>query len=1179
MVRKLAGTLATVGMLSSPLAFALGLGEAELLSSLNQPFKATIQLAQTDDVDAEDIRVQLADERAFAKAGLDRQFFLENLTFSVISGGNGPYIELTSSKPVKEPFLNFLLAVEWPQGQLMREYTFLIDPPTYNNTSADNTSAQSSSSVQAAPASSARTAPPVTNLVEEGAHRIKVGPTDTLWSLARKNRPDSDITIKQAILGIQDANPDAFPTGNINNMEAGSTILIPNRSAMMSRTGLEAIREVARQNKAWVAFKAQSVPGPAKLKPASSAPADSKPLKLVADTEQQAADSERAKVSEELALSKESLDQSNREKTELSGRLDELQKQVSTLQKLIRLKDEQLAAMEAMLDKQNKLLSGESVAEPNTPSTEKDSMAISAEPPVATTASAAVTGQVSAGAIGLDLAAKAEEASEQNEAATEQDAQPEPVKSFSLDTQETTELDPGSFLVDSLRKNATIIGGAAAAILALILLLVMMRRRKAASKKSVKQKNSSDDSDLSDLATGAVAGAAGVAALDAISNDDLPDDLSLDDDLSGDLDDDLSGDLDESSLSEIEMDLEANASDELNLDDLGEPDVQAERSSADIEDLGDFDLGDLGDDLETGGESLGLDGDLDLDDLDFSEDFDLGDLGEPDGDDEAGDIQLPFVQAESTANTELAVEADSGESVQDNLIGSDAGRSDISFDDEVSEPEVLDDLELDSVTETSEDDPDLQIDLNDEGLIDLEGDDLSDLELSEIDDGTDLSLDDGAIDTQEQKDDELLAALADDAAAQEAEKLALESEQNLSTDAAPDDFAVEPVLSESDDISVMQGDSEELDDTVSELSALDEAESYRELGQPERAAAILQRSLGENPQDNDVRLKFMEVLVDLGDEATFDHELRQLQSAADAKALSEALTLQQELYNKTGASHYVAEPSAADEVDDLDDIMPLDDKAASSGSVDADYDVDLNSELDALERDFERYAGEESSDDSLDLDDIDFELMDLDLGDDPEDGKPMINLDPLELGEPEPLGKDDFELTDLADLESDDLAPFSVDESDADYQFNDSQQALRTDAKDYIEDLGDLSMSAVNEPDISDVRGMEDLVSQDLASDDIVDLSPSIDDDDDLADLGELSDISFEDDGVDEQLNIDGLLDENENPEIKLDLARAYVDMGNTTSAIEALEDVLKRGSTEQKRDASELIAKLQGDA
>jgi len=70
MVRKLASTLATVGLLSSPLALGLGLGNADLQSSLNQPLKATIQLSQTQGVSASDIRVMLADEDAFARAGL-----------------------------------------------------------------------------------------------------------------------------------------------------------------------------------------------------------------------------------------------------------------------------------------------------------------------------------------------------------------------------------------------------------------------------------------------------------------------------------------------------------------------------------------------------------------------------------------------------------------------------------------------------------------------------------------------------------------------------------------------------------------------------------------------------------------------------------------------------------------------------------------------------------------------------------------------------------------------------------------------------------------------------------------------------------------------------------------------------------------------------------------------------
>ena len=1209
MVRKLAGTLATVGMLSSPLAFALGLGEAELLSSLNQPFKATIQLAQTQDVDAEDIRVQLADERAFAKAGLDRQFFLQNLSFSVLPGENGPYIELRSSTPVKEPFLNFLLEVEWPQGQLMREYTFLLDPPTYNNTLTQQYAQSTQTSAPLA-------APAAGNLVEEGARRIKIGPTDTLWSLARKNRPDTDISIKQAMLAIQDANPDAFPTGNINNMEAGSTILIPNRSAMTSRSETEAIREVASQNKAWVAFKAQSVPAEPKAEPVvADEPVESQPLKLVAETEDTMATESEADVSEELALSKETLDQSAREKAELSDRLDELQKQVNTLQKLIRLKDEQLAAMEAMLDKQNQLLSGKAVSDEMAAET-------TSQPPIATTSSAAATGQVNAGAIGLDLAAEAEKQSEQAEEPVKQEMaseakpeaeqpKPEPVKSFSLDKQETQELDPGSFLVDTLRKNATIIGGAAAAILALGLLLMVMRRRRKAAEDAAK-KNRADDSDMSDMATGAVAGAAGVAALDAMSDDDLPDDLSLDDE--------LSGDLDESSLTDSDMDLSFDeplaepeaadepVADELSLDDLGDSDVMAEQSekpAAEIEDLGDFDLGDLGDDAEPASgdtETLDLDDELDLDDLDFSGDFDLGDLDDSSSDDGEEDSQVPFVQAELTENTEPAVDADSGESVQDNLIELDVDEPESLAVEDLPESQGIDDLEL----ATASDEGGLDSDESEE-LIDLEGDDLSDLDLlDDSDDSDEASFSESDDEPMSESDEDMLAALAEEAAELEAAQAEAIAEPE---DDASDDFDLEALSSDlddlgSDDMSDLDllnsepedlGDIEASDEDAPSLNAVDEAQTYRELGQPEQAAAILQRTLGENPEDNDVRLKFMDVLVELGDEATFDHELRQLQEAGDAKSLSTALELQQELYNKVGASNYVASPSL-DVADDLDDIQALGSESSEAvasespapeavlpetqDDADNSYDLDLSSELDALERDFERYAGEESSDQDTDLDDVDFELTDLDLSDDIKDGEPMINLDPLDLGEPEPLDTDDFELTDLADLESDDLVQLGSADDDADFNFNENQQALRSDTQDYIDDLGDLSMSATNEAEPLALSGMEDLVGQDLEDDDeIVDLSPNIDEDDDLADLGELSDISFDEssDG-DDQLNIDGLLDENEDPEIKLDLARAYVDMGNTTSAIEALEDVLNRGNADQKDEARELIAKLQSE-
>jgi pilus assembly protein FimV len=43
-------------------------------------------------------------------------------------GGNA-VVKVTSSRPINEPFLDFLVELNWPAGRLVREYTFLLDPP------------------------------------------------------------------------------------------------------------------------------------------------------------------------------------------------------------------------------------------------------------------------------------------------------------------------------------------------------------------------------------------------------------------------------------------------------------------------------------------------------------------------------------------------------------------------------------------------------------------------------------------------------------------------------------------------------------------------------------------------------------------------------------------------------------------------------------------------------------------------------------------------------------------------------------------------------------------------------------------------------------------------------------------------------------------------------------------
>jgi FimV-like protein len=113
----------------SALAPALGLGDITLHSALNQPFSADIALVDATGLAESDLSVSLATADEFGRAGVERVFFLNNLKFIPILRGNRTLIRVTSSKPVNEPFLNFLVQLNQPNGRLLREYTVLIDPP------------------------------------------------------------------------------------------------------------------------------------------------------------------------------------------------------------------------------------------------------------------------------------------------------------------------------------------------------------------------------------------------------------------------------------------------------------------------------------------------------------------------------------------------------------------------------------------------------------------------------------------------------------------------------------------------------------------------------------------------------------------------------------------------------------------------------------------------------------------------------------------------------------------------------------------------------------------------------------------------------------------------------------------------------------------------------------------
>ena len=267
-MRRLASVLALL-LIGFPFGVnALGLGDIELLSALNEPLDARISLRAVKEGDLDIIQVRIAGKEHFARAGIERAFILTTLRFAALEGttpGTGE-IRITTRDPMTEPFLNFLLDVDWPQGRVIREYTVLLDPPVYG-AAISTTVEEAVTTVEALPeidepvaepavisAADTGTTGTATSISAPGTYG-PVKSTDTLWSLAQRFRPNSSVTVQQTMLALLKANPNAFARGNINALQQGAVLQIPDAGEINSISANEALSEVKRQHALWEEYR------------------------------------------------------------------------------------------------------------------------------------------------------------------------------------------------------------------------------------------------------------------------------------------------------------------------------------------------------------------------------------------------------------------------------------------------------------------------------------------------------------------------------------------------------------------------------------------------------------------------------------------------------------------------------------------------------------------------------------------------------------------------------------------------------------------------------------------------------------------------------------------------------------------------------------------------------------
>lgn len=128
---KLKHRIAGAALLATAMApaWAVQLGQIEVKSALNQPLVAAIPLHPENLSELDGLTVQLASPDDFKRAGLQMTAADRSLRFHVVTDNNGQKLILvTSSQPVNDPYLDFLIEVNTRQSKQVREFVVLLNP-------------------------------------------------------------------------------------------------------------------------------------------------------------------------------------------------------------------------------------------------------------------------------------------------------------------------------------------------------------------------------------------------------------------------------------------------------------------------------------------------------------------------------------------------------------------------------------------------------------------------------------------------------------------------------------------------------------------------------------------------------------------------------------------------------------------------------------------------------------------------------------------------------------------------------------------------------------------------------------------------------------------------------------------------------------------------------------------
>jgi FimV-like protein len=324
--------LLALSLLISHSVLSLGFGELELKSEQGEPLDARIVLVNLGEVDLTTIKVELASAEAHDAAQIPFEQNLSQLAFRVQSSvEHDAVVRVTSKEPISADFMQFLVDMAWPQGQLQSEYTISLKLP--------DTAAASSVAVELAQTSSAT---------------VIVRKDDTLSQIAMEHKA-SDVSMTQMMMALHMNNREAFIKDNVNLMRTGAILQLPQAEQVRLISRGEAGRHFTAQMQQWDEIRglnktsAQSEIGIAPVVEQSDYLQIATPIEEGAEGQAGVVQSEGEVVDQEsqaINLLQEDVAAKQLTNERLEEEVTLLKEQVTDMQKLLSVQDEELARMQ-----------------------------------------------------------------------------------------------------------------------------------------------------------------------------------------------------------------------------------------------------------------------------------------------------------------------------------------------------------------------------------------------------------------------------------------------------------------------------------------------------------------------------------------------------------------------------------------------------------------------------------------------------------------------------------------------------------------------------------------------------------------------------------------------------------------------------------------------------------------